>query len=446
MKTVTVIGGGVAGYTFAIRAKALGLEVNLAEKEYLGGTCLNYGCIPAKALLESSKNYYQTKNNPFGVIAENVSFSFEKAYSRVKSITEKLRNGIQSLIKANGINFYQGEAEIIDNKTVSVGDKEITSDYIVLAAGARTAIPPIPGIENALNSNDIISGNYGDFNSIAIIGGGVIGVEFATFFSELGKEVTVIDILPNVLDAVSNDISKYISMALKKKGVKIFGLSSVRKISADGEKAKVEIISKDKPVEIFADKVLCCTGRKAAKIKSNVEIDFQNGYITDKQFRTSAENIFAIGDCVKGNIQLAHLAAAQGERLAEILAHGKATEIKSVPSCVYCHPNAAIVGDISEGEGRSVGKFNVGANGKALAEDEAFGFIKVVFDGNVLIGAEMVCPNAAEMLGGIANLIDMGATREDIISSVYPHPTVNEAFREAVEDSIGMSIHTVYKR
>lgn len=451
MKNIVIIGGGAGGYTCAIRAAQLGQKVVLIEEDKLGGTCLNRGCIPAKALLESSEFFAKAADNPFGVIFSQAEFSFDKAYGRSFEITQKLKNGIHSLISSNGIEFVNAKAVIKDKNTVSAGGKDFFADYIVIASGAVPSFPPVKGIELAWTSDDALRGGYGSFDSIAIVGGGVIGTEFATFFSETGKNVTIVEALDGILAQFGSDISKYSAMSLKKKGVKILTGAMLKSVEDAGGGFILKIEAKGNITELKADKVLCCTGRKAVEVGGSYEagIKFDRGYIVDGRLRTTAENIYAAGDCVKGNIQLAHNAAAQGERIAAEIAGEKTHKIGVVPSCVYCHPNAGSVGVTAQEERETeIGRFNMGGNGKAMTAGDAFGFIKAAFDKETekLIGAEAVCHNASELLGGIANLIDLGATRGDILSTVYPHPTVSEAFREAAEDSIGRSIHTVYRK
>lgn len=454
MKSITIIGGGPGGYTCAIRSAQLGMKVFLVEKDKLGGTCLNYGCIPTKAFLESSSFYHTAAAGGLGISTSGASLNFSDVQKRAMSISERLRNGIQMLIKSNSIEYINAQAEVLDKNTISADGREIKSDYIVIASGARSALPPISGIENAVDSKCLLTEAHGDYKSVAIIGGGVIGTEFATFFAEAGCVVSIFESLDGILSVMGGDIAKYSAMALKKKGtVKIYTKTLVKEITKAVEVFSVKAEANEKEISVDADLVLCCTGRAAVKVSGSEKagLVFDRGYVTDGRCKTNVESIFAIGDCVRGNIQLAHYAAAQGEAVAEYIFSGQEKAMGCVASCVYCHPNAIAVGaSEKELEGRSVriGKFNMGANGRAMTADDAFGFVKVFFDSETdrLLRVEAVAHEAAELAAGMASLIDSGTTSEEILKTVYPHPSVSEAFKEAVEDSKGLSIHTVYKR
>lgn len=454
MQRIIIIGGGPAGYSAAIRAAQLNNDVVLIEKEALGGTCLNKGCIPTKALLHSSHLFNEIKSSSdFLTNIDNISADIAKIYQRSNDIVKKLNNGIQSLVKANNIKYYNNSAEIISGGAVKLDNGEVVEgDKIILAIGAKPFILPVEGIQNSLTSDDVLKQKFQKYDNVVIIGGGVVGIELATFFSDLGSKVTVIDIMDCILSAMNGEVAKYVSLPLKKKGVKFCLGAKVVALKKCDEGILTEFIEKEKQKEIVSDIVISCAGRAPNSIKGmeNLNILFDNGFIVDENNRTSAENVYAVGDCVKGNIQLAHYAAADGVRLVESFNAQIIKPLANVPSCVYTSPNAAVVGKQEKDCAFEIetGKFNMGANGKTLAEGSLSGYIKVLFDKDSgrLLGAEMVCNNACELAGFISNLINKGATREDILSTVYPHPSISEGFYEAVEDSIQKSIHTIYRK
>ncbi|HHT83897.1 MAG: dihydrolipoyl dehydrogenase family protein [Christensenellales bacterium] len=446
---IIIIGGGPAGYTAAIKAARSGMETVLIEKKALGGTCLNSGCIPTKALLHSSSVFGQAAD--WGACPQA---DMDAVHKRSFDIVSRLNKGVEALIKGGGIQYHNSKARLLSGVSARLEDGAvIKGDKILLCTGAKPITLPIMGIEHAKTSDDILSRNYDKFDSVAIIGGGVIGMEFATFFAEMGSRVTIIDVLDTVLSNMSKDIAKYAMLNLKKKGVKFILSSTVKAIRKEGGACVVEYVEKQTDKYLESDLVISCAGRTPTGIEGAEEagVKFDKGFIVDENGQTTAKNIYAAGDCVKGNIQLAHYAAAQAARLIAWLATGqKPRKIENVPFCVYTSPNAAMAGLKEEDCGFEieVGRFNTGANGKTLAEDGGSGFVKVIFrkEDQRLVGAQAVCNNACELIGFVANLINMGATREDILNSVYPHPTVSEAFYEAVEDSMGQSTHTIYKR
>lgn len=453
MQRIIIIGGGPAGYSAAIRAAQLNNDVVLIEKEALGGTCLNKGCIPTKALLHSSHLYANAKSSDYILNADNLQADITKIYGRSFDIVKKLNNGVQALIKANGIKYYNNTAELVNSSAVKLDTGEIVEgDKIILATGARPAILPIKGIEYSHTSDDILMHNFEKYDSVVVIGGGVVGIELATFFSDLGSKVTVIDIMDSILSAMKGNIARYVSLPLKKKRVKFHLGSKVVLLNKTDEAIVTEFIEKDKPCSVTSDIVISCAGRIPNGIlgMERTNIFFDNGFVVNENSQTSEENIFAVGDCVRGNVQLAHYAAADGIRVVESFNNQIIRPLANTPSCVYTSPNAAVVGKQQEDCSFEVeiGKFNMGANGKTLAEGGNMGYIKVVFDkeSSRLIGAEMVCNNACELAGFISNMINKGLTREDILHTVYPHPSVSEGFFEAVEDSQNKSIHTIYKK
>lgn len=452
MQKLIIIGGGPAGYTAAIRAAQLSYDVTLIEEYKPGGTCLNKGCIPTKALLQSSHLYSSLKSNAFGITAANVSADLDAIFARAFDIVEKLGNGIASLLKANNIEYINSRAKLRDAFSVELSDGRILSaEKIILATGARPVRLPIEGIELALTSDEILRKEFSRPRSIAIIGGGVVGIELATFFSDLDCEVTVIDAMDSILSTLGGDIAKYVSMVLRKKGVKFSLKASVKALRKTEGGIEILYTEKEKEKSVTTDIVISCVGRTPNSIEGieKTKVIFERGFVVDGSGKTAEDSIFAIGDCAKGNIQLAHFAAADATRVIEGL-EGEMKTLRNVPSCVYTSPNAALAG-MREDEcsfETEIGRFGMAANGKTMAEGGGAGYIKVVFEkeSQKLVGVEMVCNSAAELAGFAANLINIGATRDDILSTVYPHPSVSEGFFEAVEDSIKKSVHTIYKK
>ncbi|MFW5779848.1 MAG: dihydrolipoyl dehydrogenase [Bacillota bacterium] len=452
MQKLIIIGGGAAGYSAAIRARQLNFQVVLIEKENLGGTCLNRGCIPTKTLLHSSDLFYQIRNSA-EIELENLNFNMQKMFEKKDKIVSKLNSGIKSLVNANQIEHHNSLAKLKSSNSVELDDKSIIEgDKIILATGAKPSTIPIEGIELALTSDDFLEKKFDKYQNIVIIGGGVIGIELACFFSDLGCNVTVIEALDSILSVMGKDISKYITMILRKKSVKFATKSSVKKIVKTEDGFETFYEQRQNENSVISDIVINATGRSPLSIEGieNTGVIFDKGFVVDENNRTPDENIYAIGDCVKGNVQLAHYAAAEGMRIVEKLANKIVSPLKNVPSCIYTSPNAAIIGK-SQAECSfeiEVGRFNVASSGKSLSQGGQNGFIKVVFDkeSQRIVGAEMVSGAASELAGFISNLINIGATRKDILSTVYPHPSYSEGFIEACQDSINCSIHTIYKK
>lgn len=452
MQKLIIIGGGPAGYTAAIRARQLDFDVVLIEKDKPGGTCLNRGCIPTKTLLHSSDLFYQISKAD-EIETDALSLDMKKLFEKKDGIISKLNSGIHSLTQANEIEYFNSLAKLKSSNSVELSDgRIIEGDKIILATGAKPSQIPVEGIEYALTSDDVLEKKFEKYQNVVIIGGGVIGIEFSSFFSDLGCNVTVIEALDSIISIMSRDISKYLSMILRKKGVKFAVKSSVKKIVKTQHGFETVYEERQKEKRVASDLVINATGRVPQNIEGleNTAAKFDRGFLVNEDNLTDDQNIYATGDCVKGNIQLAHYAAAEGMRIVEKLANKITSPLINVPSCIYTTPNAAVVGKSQEecSFESEVGRFNIASSGKSLTQGGQNGFIKVVFDkeSQRLIGAEMVCGAASEFVGFISNLINIGATRKDILSSVYPHPSFSEGFIEACQDSINCSIHTIYKK
>ena len=459
---IAVLGGGPGGYVAAIRAAQLGKKVALIEARELGGTCLNRGCIPTKALLHGAEVYEQTANaSVFGVLASEVGYDYEKMAAYKTATVDKLVSGIGMLEKAHGVKVIKGFGRLTDNHNMLVkgadGEEAALSyDRLILATGSSPARPPIEGIngENIVTSDDILSMTELP-ESFVIIGGGVIGIEFATLFATLGKPVTVIEMMPSILPGADADIVRTLTRVLKKKKVAIVNNAKVTKLEG-GETVTVtyELNGAEKTAQ-----GACCVvsvGRKPETRGIGLEdvgIEFNRNFIViDDHCRTNIENIYAIGD-ITGKIQLAHVASAQGLTAAANAAGGDETiNYDVVPSCIYTSPEIAFVG-VSEDKAKAngveykLGSFNVAGNGRAMVMGENIGLVKLISDmDGKLIGAQLMCPRATDMIAELASVMKLGGSVKDIADTIHPHPTVSECVMEAAHDWEDLCCHAIPKR
>lgn len=458
-----VIGAGPGGYVCAIRAAQLGLKTAVAERRETGGTCLNRGCIPAKTLLHSAELYRNVLNGAkFGITAENPKINVEKVFERKNEVSAKLREGINRLFKANKIDFYSASAKILgEGKALlsSDGEEEIIEcKSIVIATGSAPALIPVEGadLDGVLTSDGLLQMNDRIPEKLVIIGGGVIGMEFAEAYSAFGSEVTIIEAMPEILPMMDKDISRNLSVIMKKRGVNIHTSASVNKIEKTDEGLCVHFSGKTGEKTAVCDTVLIAAGRKAnteGLFGEGVNILTERGRIlTDENMMTNINNIYAIGDVTMG-IQFAHAASAQGIFAAEHIAGKKScTDLSVIPSCVYTSPEIASVG-LTESEAKKKGisvkkgKFMMSANGRALINDDERGFVKVIFDSETgcLKGAQLMCSRATDMVGELAGAIANKMTAEQLLKAVKAHPTFSEAIAEAIEDSMGRAVHVAPK-
>jgi dihydrolipoamide dehydrogenase len=455
-----VIGGGPGGYVCAIRAAQLGQNVAVIEREHLGGICLNWGCIPTKALLKSSEVYRTFQHSKeYGFSHNGVSIHMDKIVSRSRNVADKLSNGIGFLLKKNKVTVIEGEASFKNKTTLTVDKKgkksEVTFKNVVIATGARAR--QIPGVLEADGKNiwtyrDALASKEQP-KSLLVIGAGAIGVEFASFYATLGSKVTVVEALDRLVPIEDKEISKQLEKSFKKDGIDI--QTATKTISLKDGKGGVKVVLEKagKKTESTFDKVLLAIG-----VQGNVEnlgieklgIVAERGNIkTDKFYRTNIENIYAIGD-VAGAPWLAHVASHEGVICAETIAGRKAHPMNydNIPGCTYCTPQIASTG-LTEEKAREqgyevkVGHFNYQANGKALAIGENEGFVKTIFDEETgaLLGAHIIGAEATEMISTFVVARQMEATEEDLIQSCLPHPTLSEMIGESVLDSENRVIH-----
>lgn len=460
MKTV-IIGGGPGGYVAAIRLAQLGAEVTLIEKNSMGGTCLNVGCIPTKALIHSADLYNEVKNHSAknGVVVNGeVTCDFQAMQKKKASVVKQLVTGVKGLMKANGVSVVKGTASFISDDEIEIETVEekirMNFDRAIIAAGSVPASVPIEGadMEGVVDSTGALSFENVP-ESLCIIGGGVIGVEMAHIYSRLGSKVTIVEMLPDILVNMDSDITGALKKVMKKNKVDIFTETQVRKISGKDSLISVLVKSKDgEEKEIQAEKVLMCVGRRPATedlCLDNTSIEVERGRIkVDENFKTNAKNIYAIGDCI-GGICLAHVASAEGIAAAgHIMGQEVSVDFDAIPSCVYTSPELSGVG-ITEREAKEknieykTGKFPMMASGKALIEGETSGLVKIIAEaesGKVL-GVHMCGPCATELIAEAALAISMGAKTEDIIDTVHAHPSVAESIQEAAHAVFGNSIN-----
>lgn len=457
---VIVIGSGPGGYVAAIRASQLGLKTAIIEKENLGGICLNWGCIPTKALLKSAQVFeYLNHAKEYGISADNIKADFGAVIKRSRDVADGMSKGIQFLMKKNKIEVIMGTAKIKPGKKVDVkaaDGKTTTYDakHIIIAVGARSRqLPNLPqdgkkiiGYREAMNLPK-------QPKSMVVVGSGAIGSEFAYFYATLGTKVTIVEFLPNIVPVEDEDVSKQLEKSFKKIGMEVMVNSSVESVDTKGDLCKVNIKTKEGNKAIDAEIVLSAVG-----IQSNLEnigledvgiVTDKGKIITDKFYATNVPGYYAIGDCVGGQA-LAHVASAEGITCVEKIAghHPEPINYNNIPGCTYCQPEVASVGYTEKaakeaGYEIKVGKFPFSASGKAKAVGASDGFVKLIFDAKYgeLLGAHMVGYNVTEMIAEIVTARKLETTGHEIIKAVHPHPTMSEAVMEAAAAAYGEVIH-----
>lgn len=467
MKTnydLIVIGAGPGGYVAAIKAAKLGMKVAVIEKGELGGTCLNRGCIPTKSLIHATELYRKMQHSEvYGIIHNEISYDMEKIFSYKDGVLEKLRGGIGQLFKANDITLFKGTAKIFKDNIVKVRtcDEliELKGSKILIATGSKPAIPEIPGVNTpgVVTSDDLLTNPNINCDNLIIIGGGVISVEFATIFASLGKNVTIIEAMPRILPNMDKEISQNLKMILKKRNIDIHTNAMVGSISKENDKLICSFTEKERLQAVEGDSILLAIGRNSLiddLFDSSISVDTErNKILVNEDFETSIKGIYAIGDVIKG-IQLAHVASAQGVVAVEKMQGIVPTlNLDIVPSCVYTDPEIASVG-VTEEEAKSmdipvvIGKTSTSSNGKSILSNDERGFIKVIFekDSHAIIGAQMMCSRATDMIGELSTAIANKLTDKDLRKAMRAHPTYNEALVEAVEGAFRDPIHSRSKR
>ena len=446
-----IIGAGPGGYEAAFYASDLGMKVAIAEKDRLGGTCLNRGCIPTKALMHSSDVYRDAAHGAeIGVEADGLRANRARIGERKDEVLDTLRNGIAGLIKKKKIDLLEGMAVITGEHEVKVGDDTYTAERIMIATGSKPFVPPIPGADlpGVIDSTDLIDMGAASIPEFVIIGGGVIGIEFATIYADLGDHVTVIEGLDRLLPVIDKEIGRSIKMTLEKKGVDVHVASPVQKIEQDGDKLVVTLKNKkDELIDVKADKVLMCVGRRP-NTEGVFSDEFMAKYdglkdgkgfiLVDDEYKTVCPSVYAIGDAI-GGIQLAHTASAEGRNAVALMNEGRATiNMGTVPSCIYTDPEIAVVGMTAD-EAKEAGidvvtkKYPMSANGKTIIAGLDRGFIKLVAraDDHKIIGAHLLCGRASDLIGELSVAIGRGMMLEEVANIIHPHPSFAEAIMEA---------------
>jgi dihydrolipoamide dehydrogenase len=454
-----ILGGGPGGYVAAIKAAHLGAEVTLVDKKYIGGTCLNVGCIPTKVLLNTTDLYHTIKNDGknMGILSEKLSVDWEKLMRRKTNISNSLVKGVEGVLASNGVEIIMGEGKFTSKNQLEVlkedGTKDIVDfDKAIIATGSEPVILPIPGIqgENILTSSEILSLAKLP-KSLCIVGGGVIGCEFASLFSRLGVEVTIVEMLPGIVQNMDQEVVQYLDFELRNEGVEILTNSKVEKFNSGEDFVEITAATPEGEKIIKADKVLLSIGRKSVVDNvglENIGIEYDRTIKINKKFQTNIPNIYAIGDCT-GGAMLAHAASAQGIAAVENIIKNKSKmDFKTVPYCIYTKPEVASVGMTEEqvkekGISYSVGKFPLMSNAKALILGETNGLVKFIVDNSTdeILGMHMAGPKATELIVEGALALRLEATIDEILTTIHAHPTVGEALHEAAHGVHGYPIH-----
>ena len=458
---LVIIGSGPGGYVAAVRASQLGMKVAVVERNRLGGICLNWGCIPTKALLKSADVYSTIKNaKSFGIQVNNPSFDFSAIIKRSRQIADRMAKGVQFLFKQNNVSHFPGSGRLVDKNKVAVVDEsgntndELTARHIIIATGARPR--SIPGVE--IDGKKVISSKQAMSlekipESMIVIGAGPIGVEFAYFYHIFGCQVTILEMLPNLLPIEDQEISDVLLRSFKKYRVKIHTNSMVKNVSLQDNAVKVNIESDGQLSELNAEVALMAIGVQGNYEELGLEdlgIEIEKSYIkVNNSFQTNIENIYAIGDII-GPPWLAHVASAEGINCVEKIAGRDVHPIdyNSVPGCTYCHPQVASIGLTEEkareqGFDLKIGRFPFVASGKSIALGERDGLVKLIFDAKTdkLIGAHIIHAEATELIGELAVIKSADVTAHELIKTVHAHPTLSEAIMEAAAAAYGEAIH-----
>jgi len=452
---VIVLGSGPGGYVTAIRASQLGLKTAVIEKESLGGVCLNWGCIPTKALLKSAQVFEYLKHaNDYGLTVKEFDKDFDAVVNRSRNIADGMSKGVQFLMKKNKIDIISGYGTLKTGKKVDVDGTIYSADHIIIATGARSReLPNLPqdgkkviGYRKAMTLEK-------QPKKIVIVGSGAIGVEFAYFYNSMGTDVTIVEYMPRIVPVEDEDVSKQLERSFKKSGIKILTSTEVTAVDTSGEGVKAMIKTKNGEEVLEADMVLSAVG-----IKTNIEnIGLEDvGIVTDRDkilvndfYQTNIPGYYAIGDVTPGPA-LAHVASAEGILCVEKIAgqHVEALDYGNIPGCTYCTPEIASVG-LTEAQAKDkgidikVGKFPFSASGKASAGGHKDGFVKVIFDAKYgeWLGCHMIGAGVTDMIAEAVLGRKLETTGHEVLKTIHPHPTMSEAVMEAVADAYGEVIH-----
>ena len=457
---IIIVGSGPGGYVTAIRASQLGFKTAIVEKESLGGVCLNWGCIPTKALLKSAQVYDYLKHvDQYGLKAESIDKDFTAVVTRSRNIANGMSKGVQFLMKKNKIDIIDGFGKVNTGKKVAVTSNDGTvtdysADHIIIATGARSReLPNLPQDGEKVIGYRKAMTLASQPSSMIVVGSGAIGVEFAHFYNAMGTKVTIVEYLPNLVPLEDKDVSKQFERSFKKAGIKVMTNASVESVDTSGKGVKATVKTKKGEEILEADIVLSAVG-----IKTNIEnIGLEDvGIITDRDkilvndwYQTNIPGYYAIGDVVPGPA-LAHVASAEGITCVEKIAglHSEAIDYGNIPGCTYASPEIASVG-LTEDQAKEkgyelkVGKFPFSASGKATAAGTPDGFVKVIFDAKYgeWLGCHMIGAGVTDMIAEAVLGRKLETTGHEVLKTIHPHPTMSEAVMEAVADAYGEVIH-----
>ena len=448
-----VIGAGPGGYTAALRAAALGLHTAVVECREVGGTCLNRGCIPTKTLLHASQVYRDAVDGAgMGVHAAGATFNMEEIFAFKRSVSEKLRGGIHSLLKSAKVDLIEGVGRIAAPGEVDVTAADgvvtrYTAERILIATGSVNVRPPIPGLElpGVMTSDELLEGSDRLYDSLVIIGGGVIGVEFATFYRNLGCAVTLVEGMDRLLPNMDRELGQNLQQILKKQGVEVLANAMVQSLEQIGDGLSVHLLQKGAEKTVTGEKVLCAIGRRAywdgVFAEGMAPACRGKSLLVDENYQTSIPGVYAIGDA-SSVVQLAHVAAAQGtacvERMCGVADH---VDLNVIPSCIYSTPEIAVVG-VTEAEAKEqgipavVGKCTMFGNARTVIEDPGRCFMKLVAHAETheILGAALMCQHASDMISQISAAMVNHQTVEDLRRVMRPHPSFEEAMTEALDN------------
>ena len=452
---VIVLGSGPGGYVTAIRASQLGLKTAVIEKESLGGVCLNWGCIPTKALLKSAQVFEYLKHaDDYGLTVKSFDKDFDAVVKRSRDVAEGMSKGVQFLMKKNKIDVISGYGTLKTGKKVDVDGKEYSANHIIIATGARSReLPNLPQDDDKVIGYRKAMTLKKQPKKIVIVGSGAIGVEFAYFYNSMGTEVTVVEYMPRIVPVEDEDVSKQLERSFKKSGIKVLTSTEVTSVDTSGDGVKAMIKTKKGEDVLQADMVLSAVG-----IKTNIEnIGLEDvGIVTDRDkilvndfYQTNIPGYYAIGDITPGPA-LAHVASAEGILCVEKIAgqNVEAIDYGNIPGCTYCSPEIASVG-ITEAQAKDkgidikVGKFPFSASGKASAGGHKEGFVKVIFDAKYgeWLGCHMIGAGVTDMIAEAVLGRKLETTGHEVLKTIHPHPTMSEAVMEAVADAYDEVIH-----
>src|SRR5712691_6747103 len=454
---VVVIGGGPGGYVAALRAAQLGAKTAIVEKDRMGGTCLVRGCIPTKALLQSSELYTLAKaGQPFGLVADNLRFDWPAAQKRKTAVVDQLVKGVEGLLKAGGVTSFKGSARLAGKGAIEVAGERLQAKNIIIATGSAVSRIPLKGAELTIDSDAILELKEIP-KRLAVIGGGVVGMEFAAMFAALGSKVTVLEMLPQILPMVEADLVNVYAKHLSGLGGEIHTSSKVAEVAKVGGGLQVRFSTGAEGGAVDADQVLLAVGRSPYTEGLGAEaagVKLERGrVVVDDHLRTSAQGVWAIGDVI-GGIMLAHVASYEGICAVENIAgHARVPDYHAAPNCVYTDPEIAHVGlgekDAKErGIEVKVGRFPFAAAGRALTLGQTEGFVKVVADAPTgrMLGVHIVGPRATDLIAEATLAVQNGLTLDQLDLTMHAHPTLPEAIMEAALAAQGRAIHIPNRR